>query len=218
MLNEIYDDYYQENGQIEFDVTKLKKMKVAELRELCYLHNVDSTGVKAILITKLESFAAGNYVHLQKPEPIPEMPLDEIILKMQQEMELGDMSVSEKEGGYYLGGFIGKNDPKLAKKADQIKDGEAFVVSKWINLRNFGGLAIPAEKFAEDLVQMNIVFKVKESTDFDSTGLSLFSSTLVFWRKNLVQLALVFLCRNTYKRYFVTNIVLVTKKTFEIRG
>ena len=103
----------QENGQIEFDVTKLKKMKVAELRELCYLHNVDSTGVKAILITKLESFAAGNYVHLQKPEPIPEMPLDEIILKMQQEMELGDMSVSEKEGGYYLGGFIGKNDPKL---------------------------------------------------------------------------------------------------------
>ena len=55
---------------------------------------------------------------------------------------------------------------KLAKKADQIKDGEGFVVSKWINLRNHGGLAIPAEKFAEDLVQMNIVFKVKESRDF----------------------------------------------------
>ena len=76
------------------------------------------------------------------------------------------MSISEREGGYYHGGFLGKNDPKLAKKADQIQDGEAFVVSKWINLRNQGGLAIPAEKFAEDLVQMNIVFKVKESRDF----------------------------------------------------
>ena len=97
MLNEIYDDYYLENGKIEFDVTKLKKMKVAELRELCYLHNVDSTGVKALLITKLESFAAGNYVNVQKPEPKPEMPLDEIILKMQEEMETHDMSISERD-------------------------------------------------------------------------------------------------------------------------
>ena len=165
MLDEIYDDYYLENGKIEFDVTKLKKMKVAELRELCYLHNVDSTGVKAILITRLESFAAGDYVNVQKPEPKPEMPLDEIILKMQEEMETHDMSISEREGGYYHGGFLGKNDPKLAKKADQIQDGEAFVVSKWINLRNQGGLAIPAEKFAEDLVQMNIVFKVKKNQE-----------------------------------------------------
>ena len=161
MLDEIHagGEFRQENGKVDFDVTKLKKFKVAELRELCYLHNVDNTGVKAILITKLESYAAGVYVDVPKPEKKPEMPIDEIILKMQQEMEFHEMSISEREGIYYHGGFVGQNDPKLAQKADQIKDGEGFVVSKWINLRNHGALAIPKEKFAEDLVQMNIVFK-----------------------------------------------------------
>ena len=111
------------------------------------------------MISRLESYARGDYVHVPKPEPKPEMPIDEIILKMQQEMEFHEMSISEREGIYYHGGFVGQNDPKLAQKADQIKDGEGFVVSKWINLRNHGALAIPKEKFAEDLVQMNIVFK-----------------------------------------------------------
>ena len=65
MLDEIHagGEFRQENGKVDFDVTKLKKFKVAELRELCYLHNVDNTGVKAILITKygLFSFSSGGY-------------------------------------------------------------------------------------------------------------------------------------------------------------
>ena len=62
MLDEIYGEsgeFRQENGKVDFDVTKLKKYKVAELRELCYLHNVDNTGVKALLITRYSNIGCG---------------------------------------------------------------------------------------------------------------------------------------------------------------
>ena len=72
MLDEIHasGEFRQEDGKIDFDVTKLKKFKVAELRELCYLHNVDNTGVKAILITKYGSmgcsvFQAGAHCYFR---------------------------------------------------------------------------------------------------------------------------------------------------------
>ena len=116
-------------------------MKVAKLRRICNIHNIPSKGVvKGLLITRLKSFAAGEYVPQPEPVPEPELPMNELIEKMQQEFDTTyEMSISEQEGVYNLSGFLGKKDPNLAKKTSEISNGDdQFVASKWIQLRSKG--------------------------------------------------------------------------------
>ena len=105
--------------------------------------------------------AAGDYVPQPEREPEPELPLDELISKMELEFETYDMSISEREGSWNHAGYLGKNYSTLAKKGREISiDDEKFVSSKWIHLQsNNGGLAVPTQDFAKDLDKMNIVFK-----------------------------------------------------------
>ena len=107
--------------------------------------------------------AAGDYVPQPEREPEPELPLDELILKMESEFETYEMSISEREGSWYHAGYLGKNYSTLAKKGREISvDDEKFVPSKWIHLQsNNGGLSVPTQDFAKDLDKMNIVFKAQ---------------------------------------------------------
>ena len=142
-----------------FDVEKLKSMKKAELQKLCGFHNLQNKGNKGLLIIRLKSFAAGEYVDIPEREPEPELPMDELIEKMLKESETFEMSTSEREGAYYHAGFVGKNDPNLTKKTREISNFDGFVPSKWIKLRSKGGLSLSNLDYSKDFDKMEIVFK-----------------------------------------------------------
>ena len=59
-----------------------------------------------------------------------------------------------------FGGYLSrKHDPSLATKANEPYDKDEFVVSEWINMRNWGSLGAPKVTFTEDLKKMDGIFR-----------------------------------------------------------
>ena len=70
------------------------------------------------------------------------------------------MLPKELEGFADFGGYLSrKHDPSLATKANEPYDKDEFVVSEWINMRNWGSLGAPKVTFTEDLKKMDGIFR-----------------------------------------------------------
>lgn len=89
--------------------------------------------------------------------------IDETISKLEQI----PMDTSEQEGFTYVGGYLGKNDSNLARKAKDIDDHKEFIASKWIDLKSKGGFSYPAKQFSEDLVKMDTIFRAFHDSSND---------------------------------------------------
>ena len=82
----------------------------------------------------------------------------------------------EIEGFSELGGYFSKkNDPELATLANEPFDEEVFVVSDWINTRNWGWLHTPRIEFRDNLIDMYkefTIFHKDAPGDFEPNELS----------------------------------------------
>ena len=77
-------------------------------------------------------------------------------------------SLPEEEGFNYMGGYLAKKDDKsLAVKNNNLLDHEDFIKSKWLDMRNVGGLSYPKKTFVADLKKANEYFEIfhKDSVD-----------------------------------------------------